>query len=143
MPIIRCQLTTEEVVNAKMISDPMTRLMCCPQSDGAAAAIVCTREIAARYTTKPVKIAASVVLSAPYEIWDEELTDATLIGLLSDKTYENSRDTVPEGSRTWWNCTTPFHRRRSTPINACGFAKKARPCLLSGQGRQRSMGGAR
>jgi benzoylsuccinyl-CoA thiolase BbsB subunit len=83
-------LTAEEVVNAKMISDPITRLMCCPQSDGAAAAIICTREIAARYTTKPVKIAASVVLSAPYEIWDEELTDATLIGLLSDKTYEKA-----------------------------------------------------
>jgi len=83
-------LTTEEVLNDKMISDPITRLMCCPQSDGAAAAILCTREIAAKYTTKPVKIQASVVLSAPYEIWDEELTDATLIGLLSDKTYEKA-----------------------------------------------------
>jgi len=83
-------LTVEEVLNDKMISDPITRLMCCPQSDGAAAAILCTREIAARYTTKPVKIEASVVLSAPYEIWDEELTEATLIGLLSDRTYEKA-----------------------------------------------------
>jgi benzoylsuccinyl-CoA thiolase BbsB subunit len=83
-------LTTDEVLNDKMISDPITRLMCCPQSDGAASAILCTREIAAKYTTKPVKIQASVVLSAPYEVWDEELTDATLIGLLADKTYEKA-----------------------------------------------------
>jgi benzoylsuccinyl-CoA thiolase BbsB subunit len=83
-------LTTEEVVNDKMISDPITRLMCCPQSDGAAAAILCTREIAAKYTTQPVKIDASIVLSSPYELWDEELTDATLIGLLADKTYETA-----------------------------------------------------
>jgi len=83
-------LTTEEILNDKMISDPITRLMCCPQSDGAAAAILCTREIAARYTTKPVKIETSIVLSAPYEIWDEEVTDATLIGMLSDRTYEKA-----------------------------------------------------
>lgn len=86
----KVELTVEDVINSKMISDPVTRLMCCPNSDGAAAAIMCTREIAARYTTKPVKIEASVVLSAPYEIWDEEVTDATLIGLLSDKTYEKA-----------------------------------------------------
>lgn len=86
----KVELTAEDVINSKMISDPVTRLMCCPQSDGAAAAIVCTRDIAARYTTKLVKIEASVVLSAPYEVWDEELTDATLIGLLSDKTYEKA-----------------------------------------------------
>jgi benzoylsuccinyl-CoA thiolase BbsB subunit len=83
-------LTTEEILNDKMISDPITRLMCCPQSDGAAAAILCTHEIAARYTTKPIKIETSIVLSAPYEIWDEEVTDATLIGMLSDRTYEKA-----------------------------------------------------
>lgn len=86
----KVELTAEDVINSKMISDPVTRLMCCPQSDGAAAAIVCTRDIAARYTTKLVKIEASVVLSAPYEVWDEELTEATLIGLLSDRTYEKA-----------------------------------------------------
>jgi benzoylsuccinyl-CoA thiolase BbsB subunit len=86
----KVELTVEDVINSKMISDPITRLMCCPQSDGAAAAILCTRNIAAKYTTKPVKVSASVVLSAPYETWDEELTEATLIGLLSDKTYEKA-----------------------------------------------------
>lgn len=86
----KVELTAQDVLNSKMISDPITRLMCCPQSDGAAAAIVCTKEIASRYTTKPVKIEASVVLTAPFETYDEELTDATLIGLLADKTYEKA-----------------------------------------------------
>jgi benzoylsuccinyl-CoA thiolase BbsB subunit len=86
----KVELTVQDVLNSKMISDPITRLMCCPQSDGAAAAIVCTKEIASRYTTKPVKIQASVVLTAPYEAYDEELTDATLIGLLADKTYQKA-----------------------------------------------------
>jgi len=86
----KVQLTAEEVINSKMISDPITRLQCCPQSDGAAAVILCTREIAVKYTTKLVKIQASVVMSSPYEAWDEELMDATLVRLLSDKTYEKA-----------------------------------------------------
>lgn len=51
--------TLEEIMSAPMVSEPLTRLMCAPISDGAAAAIVTSRKFARAYTSKPVTVAAS------------------------------------------------------------------------------------
>lgn len=81
------EITVEEVMNAKMISDPITRLHCCPTSDGAAAVILCTKEKALQLAKKLIKVEASVVLTAPYEFYEEDICDATLVRLLADKVY--------------------------------------------------------
>lgn len=74
----RCHMkkavSLDEVLAAPMIADPLTRLACCPISDGAAAVILASEEVARRYTDKPVKIAASVIVSGlrtPYGIVDD------------------------------------------------------------------------
>ena len=84
----RKQLTTEQVVNAKMISDPITTLMCCPQSDGAACVIICSKEYAMKHTTRLVKVQSSVVMSAPYLPWDSDITDRPALGRLCRLAYE-------------------------------------------------------
>jgi benzoylsuccinyl-CoA thiolase BbsB subunit len=59
-----CQRTTiEQVVNSRMIADPITMLQCCPGTDGAAAIILCSGSFARRYTTRLIHIVASVVLA--------------------------------------------------------------------------------
>ncbi len=67
----RCQykdpITVEEVIHSPVIVVPLTLLNCCPTTDGAAAAILCSKEVAGRYTNKPVEIAASALCSGPYE----------------------------------------------------------------------------
>ena len=83
-------ITLEDVLKARMISDPITVLHCCPVTDGAAAAILCTREIAQRYTTKLVKIISSAVLTSGYEEWDEELDDVRIMKKLARKAYEKA-----------------------------------------------------
>jgi benzoylsuccinyl-CoA thiolase BbsB subunit len=50
-------LTLEEVVNARMIADPLTLYQCSPTTDGATAAVVCAREVADRFRGKPITIA--------------------------------------------------------------------------------------
>jgi acetyl-CoA acyltransferase len=40
--------------------------MCCPTGDGAAAVVLCSMEMAKRYTTKPVRIDASVLTTPTY-----------------------------------------------------------------------------
>ena len=57
--VFRDQVTVEQVMASPAVSDPLTRLMCCPPTCGAAAAIVCTPEFAARHG-----LDASVVISA-------------------------------------------------------------------------------
>ena len=63
----RNPITVEEVLNAPMICDPLTRLSCCPNADGAAALVLCASEISKRYTSKPIRVAASVLISGTYD----------------------------------------------------------------------------
>jgi acetyl-CoA acetyltransferase len=55
------RLTVEEVLSARVISGPLTLPMCAPMSDGAAAAVVTTPAIAARWGASPVRLAATVI----------------------------------------------------------------------------------
>jgi len=49
-------LTLEEVLNARMIADPITLYQCSPTTDGAAAVVVCAKEVAHRFRGKPITI---------------------------------------------------------------------------------------
>lgn len=60
------ELTVEEVLTSPMIADPLTLLSCCPNSDGAAAAIIASREVAKKLPAKPVKVLASVLGTGLY-----------------------------------------------------------------------------
>ncbi|MBC2715481.1 MAG: thiolase family protein [Desulfobacteraceae bacterium] len=57
----RKEVTVEEVLNSGDISFPLTRMMCSPIGDGAAAAILCSKKKAAQLGASPVWIAASVL----------------------------------------------------------------------------------
>jgi len=59
-------LTLDEVLNARMISDPLTLPQCCPRGDGAAAVILASKKIAKKYTSKPISVAASTQVSGSY-----------------------------------------------------------------------------
>src|SRR6266404_766149 len=49
--------TLDEVLASRMVYDPLTILQCCPTSDGAGAAILCSQEFANKHGhTRPVKI---------------------------------------------------------------------------------------
>jgi len=60
-------ITVEDVLNSPMISDPLTKLSCCPNADGAAAVVLCAASNSRRYTSKPIRVAASVLVTGSYE----------------------------------------------------------------------------
>lgn len=64
----RTLITAEEILNSPMVSDPLTRLMCSPIGDGAAAAVISSHEYAKhRSLRQTVDVLASVVnTSGPY-----------------------------------------------------------------------------
>lgn len=62
----RKEVTVEEVIGSRMVSDPITLLMCCPTGDGAAAALLCSMDKARQYTGRPIKVAASALNSTTY-----------------------------------------------------------------------------
>ncbi len=78
----RNEVTLEEVLQSRMVADPLTLLMCCPTGDGAAAAIVTTRARAAQTGKRLVRVAASALQSGAYktgfrDMVHSELTERT------------------------------------------------------------------
>lgn len=76
------KFTVEEVLNSPMIADPLTLYSCCPNSDGAAALILCSKEKARKLNGRAIRIAASVLTTGTYENqrditnWDVEIRAA-------------------------------------------------------------------
>ncbi len=50
-------VTLEEVLNSRMIADPITLYQCSPTTDGASAAVICAKEVAHRFRGQPITIA--------------------------------------------------------------------------------------
>lgn len=68
------EFTIEEVLNSRMICEPITLLQCCPNSDGAAAVVLCSMDVARKYTTSPIKIIGSTLVSSGYTYLRKEIT---------------------------------------------------------------------
>lgn len=77
------ELSIEEIVNSRPICEPITLLQCCPATDGAAAAILISLDLAKKYTNSPVVIAASVLKSGDYAYRWQDIT-------FSDMTYKGA-----------------------------------------------------
>lgn len=59
-------VSVEEVHRARMIADPLTKLHCCPWGDGAAAVILCEKNLAAKFTGKTCPCISASVLKSTF-----------------------------------------------------------------------------
>ena len=101
----RQPLTIEEVVQSRVIVDPLTLLMCSSISDGAAAAVVCSPITPARFSSKtPIRIASCVLQSGDYRLPNDTRPDsATTSAMLPTR----RRASVPRSLRQS-SCMTPW-----------------------------------
>ena len=61
--------TLDDVLQSRLIADPLTLLQCCPTSEGAAAAVLCARDALGRYQTdqdRAVRVAAAMLRSGSF-----------------------------------------------------------------------------
>lgn len=79
------EFTIEEIINSRPICEPITLLQCCPATDGAAAAILASGDLARKYTSQPIIIAASLLKSGDYSFRWEDMT-------FSDMTYQCTKE---------------------------------------------------
>lgn len=82
------EVTLEEVMNSRMIADPLTLLHCCPTGDGAAALVLCSSNRARQYTNKPIKISACVLRSGGYVKANDDITTQEVTVQAAKKAYE-------------------------------------------------------
>ena len=57
------EVTLEQVLGSRMVAEPLTLLQCCPTTDGAAALVLASGDVARDLATLPVRVAASVITS--------------------------------------------------------------------------------
>jgi len=84
----RKEFTVEDILNSRMICDPITLLECCPNTDGAAATILCSMDVARRYTAEPIKVIGSALLSGDYRYLQQDMTISPLGSKTAKMAYE-------------------------------------------------------
>lgn len=82
------KITVDDVLNSRMIADPITLLQCCPNTDGAAAAVLCATDFAEEYSSKPIQVAASVICSGDYQWKQRDITFSEMTYKAAQKAYE-------------------------------------------------------
>ncbi len=85
----RKEVTVEEVLNSPLVVDPLTLLSCCPTGDGAAAAILCSAEVAAQSANRPLWVKAAVLKSGEYQK-SREITSLGGTVRASQEAYERA-----------------------------------------------------
>lgn len=61
------EITVEDVMSSAYVSDPLRLFEICPVSNGAAAAVICSREKALQFTSHPVIVATSTVATMTFQ----------------------------------------------------------------------------
>ncbi|MDI6796100.1 MAG: thiolase family protein [Desulfatibacillaceae bacterium] len=86
-------MTVEEVLADKPVAYPLTRAMCAPIGDGAAAAIVCSERFLKKLTApRPVKILASVLGQGRDRSLDDEDIGERLVKIAYEKAGVGPKD---------------------------------------------------
>src|ERR1700761_8372462 len=78
--IFKDQLSVEEVLGSPQIYGPLTRFQCCPPTCGAAAAIVCTPQFAAKHGIKAEVAIKAQVMTTDYASTFDDHSMIKLIG---------------------------------------------------------------
>ncbi|MEV6227433.1 thiolase family protein [Saccharopolyspora shandongensis] len=68
------EVTPEDVQQSRPVADPLQLLHCCPNSDGAAAVLLCSEEFAKNLGTAYVRMRASVVRSGRFHTSFRDMT---------------------------------------------------------------------
>jgi benzoylsuccinyl-CoA thiolase BbsB subunit len=85
------KITVEEVLRSRLIATPFTLEQCCAMTDGAGAVILASEKVVKELgISKPVKIAASIVLSGPFTIEPKDETTDDIVSLGAKKAYEEA-----------------------------------------------------
>lgn len=123
--------TVEDVLRSRMVAEPLTLYMCCPNSDGAAAVIVCSHQVAKQHTLHPVHVRASALVSGHFD----PVRDITVSGTTSTavgQAYE--RAGIGPDDLDLVECHDPFAIAELLYYEVLGLAPagEAVPLLKSG-----------
>lgn len=87
----RNKITIEQVLNSKMVADPLHILDCSPITDGAAAVVLAPLDEATNFNKKPIEILASEQASGTLALHDRDtLTSIKAAKIASERAYKKA-----------------------------------------------------
>ncbi len=109
LAVFRQTLTLDEVMASATVFDPLTRFQCCPPTCGAAAAIVCSAEFAAKHKLdQRVTIAAQAMTTDTATTFDsrdmQRVVGWDMAAAAAKQVYEAAG--IGPTTWTWSSCTT-------------------------------------
>lgn len=82
------EVSLEQVLNSRMVADPLTLLQCCPTGDGAAAAILGSRKEAKKRGRPLIRIGGSALRSGRFTGSGKDILDSLLTKETARAAYE-------------------------------------------------------
>ncbi len=87
----RSEITIDQVLKSTLVADPLRLLDCSPVSDGGAAVILCSMDIAKKFTDSPVRVRASAQASDTIALHGRRsLTTLDAVVKAAEKAYKQS-----------------------------------------------------
>lgn len=87
----RKEITIKDVLNSKMVADPLHVFDCSPITDGAAALVLAPLDVAESYTKKPIEIVASEQASDTIALSSRQsITELNATKVAAKKAYEKA-----------------------------------------------------
>jgi acetyl-CoA acetyltransferase len=83
-------ITVEDVLNSRMVSDPLHLYDCNPNTDGAAAAIVVSERVARQIGGEPIEIVVSTLTSGKFEPGFIDMTFEDITSRAAQEAYERA-----------------------------------------------------
>ena len=87
----RSEISIDNVLNSTLVADPLRLLDCSPVSDGGAAVILCSMDIAKKFTDSPVRVRASAQASDTIALHSRRsLTTLDAVVRAAEKAYKQT-----------------------------------------------------
>ena len=80
--------TMEEILNSRMIAEPLTLYQCCPTSDGASAAVLCARDRVGRYPIDQKRLVSVAGLSIKTSAYEDRKGEHLITLRTAKEAYE-------------------------------------------------------
>ncbi|WP_084505336.1 thiolase family protein [Nocardia harenae] len=87
---LRAAVTAEQVEQSRPIADPLHLFHCCPNSDGAAAVLLCSEDFARELGRPTARVAASVVRSGQFHTSFRDMTWPDITARAAEAAYAMS-----------------------------------------------------
>jgi len=87
----RGEITLDQVLNSTLVADPLRLLDCSPVSDGGAAVILCSMDIAKKFKSTPIRIKATAQASDTIALHGRKsLTSLSAVSVAAAKAYKSA-----------------------------------------------------